>query len=136
MVYGTTDLQEFRVIASTLQNDAKIRFRCVASANDDAIYINDVGIYVRGSSVTGISDKFRLEDEIWVYPNPVNSTLFIKKDNHISWYYTIINTVGQVILRDKLDGNSVDVSFLQKGGYYIQFKAQNGSIITRKFIKQ
>ncbi len=28
-----------------------------------------------------------------------------------------------------------DVAFLQKGGYYIQIKAQNGAVVTRKFIK-
>jgi hypothetical protein len=131
--YGFTRIQRD---SFNFASDATIRFRCVGSANDDAIYINDVGIYARGSNITGISDQFRSEDEIWVYPNPVNSTLFIKKDNHISWYYTIINTVGQVILRDKLDGNSVDVSDLPIGIYFIQIKTQNGEVVTKKFIKE
>lgn len=130
--YGFTRIQSDSL---NFTDDAKIRFRCVGSANDDAIYIKDVGIYVRGSNLTGISDQSRSEDEIWVYPNPVNSTLFIKKDNHISCYYSIINSVGQVILQDELDGNGVDVSFLQQGVYYINIKVQNGEVVTRKFMK-
>ena len=131
--YGFTRIQSDSI---NFASDAKIRFRCVGSGNDDAIYIRDVGIYVRGSNVTGISEQSRSEDENWVYPNPVNSTLFIKKDSHISWYYALINSVGQVMLIDRLDGNSVDVSFLQQGGYYIQIKAQNGRVVTQKFIKR
>ena len=131
--YGFTRIQRD---SFNFANDAKIRFRCVGSANDDAIYINDVGIYVRGSSVTGISDQPTLKEKIWVYPNPVNSTLFIEKDNHIPWYYSIINSAGQVILRDELDGNNVNVAFLQKGIYFIQIKTPNGSVVTQKFIKQ
>ena len=130
--YGFTRIQSDSLIFT---DDAKIRFRCVGTANDDAIYIKDVGIYARGSNVTGVLDHSSSKDEIWVYPNPVNSTLFIKNDSHISWYYTLMNSVGQVLLIDKLVGNSIDVSFLQQGVYYIQIKAQNGKIYTRKLMK-
>ena len=130
--YGFTRIQSDSLIFT---DDAKIRFRCVGTANDDAIYIKDVGIYARGSNVTDVLDHSKSKDEIWVYPNPVNSTLFIKNDSHISWYYTLMNSVGQVLLIDKLVGNSIDVSFLQQGVYYIQIKAQNGKIYTRKLMK-
>ncbi len=50
--------------------------------------------------------------------------------------YKIINFVGQLIIETNLNGNSIDVSTLQTGIYFLQLKNENGRLFTTKFIKE
>lgn len=80
---------------------------------------------------TGIDDAFNSK-QITVYPNPTNSTLFINTENQSSFQYSITNSIGQMIRQGQLNGNSIDVSELQTGIYFISLKDEFNS----KFIKE
>jgi hypothetical protein len=84
---------------------------------------------------TGILENFNT-NEFSIYPNPSNTALFIKTENNIFNQYKIINFVGQLIIETNLNGNSIDVSTLQTGIYFLQLKNENGRLFTTKFIKE
>ncbi len=71
------------------------------------------------SSVIGDVSNEMLE----VYPNPANSTLYIKCDKRIAnSQKELYNTIGQLMLITK--ENEIDVSGLSKGMYYLRVESQ------------
>lgn len=84
---------------------------------------------------TGINE-FSTFKEISVYPNPTNSTLFIKTKNPTSFQYSVTKSIGQMIKQGQLNGNSIDVSFLKTGIYFIRLKDEKGQWFHSKFIKE
>jgi D-alanyl-D-alanine carboxypeptidase len=82
-----------------------------------------------------VSDLSLSIQAITIYPNPTNTTLFIKTENQISHQYQITNSIGQTMKQDKLIGNGVDVSSLPKGLYFIQLKDNKGKVCISKFVK-
>ncbi|MFZ4543589.1 MAG: T9SS type A sorting domain-containing protein [Saprospiraceae bacterium] len=84
---------------------------------------------------TSVSDvDFNLSHII--YPNPVLTTLYIGSNYSNVKQYQIINSLGQVLQISSIKDNSIDVSFLQKGIYYIQLKDDCGGFKVSKFIKE
>jgi Outer membrane protein Omp28/Secretion system C-terminal sorting domain len=77
-------------------------------------------------------------ENITLYPNPANNTLFINTNmefeiSNISVY----NTIGQEVLvseKNNLNKVSLDVSSLNKGIYIIQFTTSNLRQFTKKFV--
>jgi hypothetical protein len=85
-------------------------------------------------TVLSISDILN-ENKILFYPNPANTILFIKTEDNSLSQYQIFNSIGQVMKQGKLTENSVDVSGLTKGIYFIQLNVKNGQMFNSKFIK-
>jgi hypothetical protein len=84
---------------------------------------------------TGINET-SLGNSITIYPNPTNSTLFIKSETNNLLQYQILNAIGQTIQKENVKGNSIDASSLQKGIYFIQVKDEKGKLFITKFIKE
>jgi len=84
------------------------------------------------TDVSDIDDNNKFE----IYPNPTNSTLFIKTAYLSSFQFSIINAMGQVIMQGRLNDNSIDVSSLQSGIYFVRLKGENGQWFNSKFIKE
>jgi polyhydroxybutyrate depolymerase len=82
------------------------------------------------SEVSNIDDNNKFE----IYPNPTNSSLFIKTGYISTFQFSIINSMGQFILQGRLNGNSIDVSSLQSGIYFIRLKDEKGQWFNSKFI--
>ncbi|TMM31480.1 T9SS type A sorting domain-containing protein [Polaribacter aestuariivivens] len=77
-----------------------------------------------------------LENEIYLYPNPADSTLFIDNKNNIDIKnMTIFNYLGKKIITVKKPENNIDVSTLSNGVYFIKFNINN-TIYSTKFIKK
>ena len=80
------------------------------------------------NSTIGINELIK-NNTIKIYPNPVND--FIKLDTNVDGYKVLItNALGEIIL-DKIYNESIDVSLLKKGLYFIQVKNYSS-----KFIKE
>lgn len=88
------------------------------------------------SITSSIDESNNKHNSIVFYPNPTHSNLFIKTTYQGVLHYIIINSIGQVIKEEQLNVNSIDVSSLKSGIYFIQIKAENGEVITRQFVKQ
>lgn len=72
-----------------------------------------------------------------LHPNPVNDELTLLTGSVSYSEYTIVNMLGQEVMRAKVMGNStkVNVKGLTSGIYTIQLKGEGG-VITGKFVKQ
>ena len=82
------------------------------------------------NSWTGPILSRNLEENIVVYPNPVDKTINISKYVDI----TIYNTLGDVVIR-KTNINTLDVSRLNPGMYTLQIIYEN-KIINKRIIKK
>jgi peptidyl-prolyl cis-trans isomerase B (cyclophilin B) len=69
---------------------------------------------------TDIKDDTELNNMTSVYPNPVNSTLFFKGLLENNAKFEILNISGQSLLSGKMINNSIDVSLLQNGLYFLK----------------
>jgi len=74
--------------------------------------------------------------EIEIYPNPANDILTIKMDNASFNSFIIINSIGERILQQKINGTqtNLNVNMFPVGVYYIFLKSDSGMEV-KKFIK-
>lgn len=68
-----------------------------------------------------------------IYPNPVSNSLYINAANIAAC--KIMDTSGRVLLNERTSANSIDVSVLQDGIYFIQVVLENHSVVIKKFLK-
>ncbi len=83
------------------------------------------------------SEDFVVDNNFFVYPNPVNNELHFSNPNNIEVANIAINDVSgkQVVaLNANAITNTIDVSNLQSGMYLIKFTTDNRTLI-KKFIK-
>jgi hypothetical protein len=77
----------------------------------------------------GISDA-ALSGKLSIYPNPAGQVLYVKADVGLEpESYTIINALGQQVQSGLLKGrNSVNVSGLASGSYFIRVQTGKGAV--------
>ena len=73
-------------------------------------------------------------DEVRIYPNPAHSVLNIEGDNlkEAALYSAIGTMVGKVMLNGMT--NSINVSGLSKGVYFVKITSVEGTVCTRKVV--
>ncbi len=81
-----------------------------------------------------------IEDEtlegVQIYPNPVTNVLNIQTTSDLGdKIVTVFNINGKRVLNEKLINNTLEVSTLQSGMYFLRLES-NGKVLNRKFIKQ
>jgi hypothetical protein len=104
-----------------------------------AVFPNVVDANAAGTS--GISSymftTLSTPDEIFVdfsiYPNPTTDTLYINQTQELE-KVEVINMNGQLVFTKENNLETIDVSRLQNGAYFLKVYAQNGST-AKKFIK-
>lgn len=85
-------------------------------------------------STTGI--KSTTTEIMDIYPNPVENIInFSLTKGQILVAYTIYNLAGQNIRSEKSNFQSLDVSNLFTGSYYIEMLDNKGNLFTSKFMK-
>ncbi len=110
-------------------NDANKELRITNANGDSAFY---------GSSPLSVNENANTEFSI--YPNPVKNDLLLnsnKKSGNLKIH--IFNIVGK-LLSNKTSNfkiqESIDVSNLSNGIYFLNIKDENGNIEVKKFIKE
>jgi hypothetical protein len=75
---------------------------------------------------------------IRIYPNPVHNIVHIEHSFHSSVQLTITDSFGNVLLSDlQLENNlGLDLSGYSQGLYFALFTLEDGTKVSRKFIKQ
>ena len=73
-------------------------------------------------------------ENIEVYPNPVTDQLQIKHEINDLKEITVINLVGEVVMIVNPKANSIDLSSLLSGHYFVRFKSQS-DMITKRIVK-
>jgi serine protease AprX len=92
------------------------------------------------NATTGLSLNTRdytYDNSIFVYPNPASNVLNFDVKNNIAISSVSINDVsGKEIYKSvSVISNSIDISNLSSGVYFVTFKSENNSV-TKKFIKE
>lgn len=74
--------------------------------------------------------------ELLIYPNPTADKIFINASNNIIFNSKVrlINSIGQTVVNMKLE-NSLDVSFLVNGLYFLEINAPEG-LFRKKIVIQ
>lgn len=74
-------------------------------------------------------------NEITLYPNPVQNTLNLKSKNSIQIVaLNVYDVMGQLVLKS-LKSESIDVSILTQGVYFLKIQTINGNV-NKKFLKK
>ena len=89
----------------------------VASLRDDSIRFSDFSI---AEGTLSTNQKF-LENEIFLSPNPVRDILTVsEKTVALFSKICIYDANGKQVLNQKIDTNSIDISFLPAGMYFVK----------------
>ncbi len=72
--------------------------------------------------------------EIKIFPNPVSKKLYLISENHLIDNIVIYSATGKKVLEAIKFENSIDVSTLSKGMYFLEIESTEGRSV-RKFIK-
>ncbi len=81
---------------------------------------------------TGIYDLY-VNTELSIYPNPVKNILSIQSTKNLTKSYKIFDATGKLISKGKITNNTIDISNLSDGVYYLTFKDEAKLL---KFVKQ
>jgi len=87
---------------------------------------------VRTDNITSVEDINASTSSISVYPNPARDRITIEDDNMTS--VKIISLTGATLFTGTQ--KIIDTRFLASGVYFIQIQRRNGSLGTRKIIKE
>jgi len=89
-------------------------------------------LYTCHQAATGIPEN--QEENILLYPNPTSSILTLNTSEQIN-SVNIIDITGKTVKTIASNSNTIDVSDLVKGIYFLQVQTDNG-ITNNKFIKE
>ena len=70
-----------------------------------------------------------------IYPNPVSDQLFISSKNTVIETISIYSLTGKKVFEGANKTNSIDVSTLSKGMYFVEISSASGKSVKR-FIKK
>ena len=80
--------------------------------------------------------SFTFENEFVLYPNPASSTLSIQAKNQMTIQSVeVYNLVGQLVIAVPNATQTIDVSNLETGTYFIKVNTANGNAVS-KFVKE
>jgi hypothetical protein len=94
----------------------------------------DMGAFEYRDTSSVLNQK--LENSLWVYPNPVEDWLKINFSKNKIKKLKITSLVGkQLVTKNLLESNQINVSILKKGVYIIAITDQTGKMYVAKFHK-
>lgn len=100
-------------------------------ANNDADSLYQIDV----EQTAGLNDLTHFQDKLTIYPNPATIQLTIKSQQTSINKIEIISSTGKVIKTLKPNSNTINISDLSNGIYFVIF-VSNGSRIIKKFTKQ
>ena len=105
----------------------------VATATDANGNTSEFGV----STDSTLSIEQLVKRTFKLYPNPVFNKLFVQAPSSGSYDLKLVNTLGQVVLKQNNNKSSIEVnvSNLTKGLYFLNITSEEGDNQTIKFIK-
>lgn len=110
--------------------DNYIVFKYNAATTFNSLYIDNF-VYEDNPSLS--TSDFDFNNKVKIFPNPVKNILSVKGQNIKAIKILTVN--GRIVLSQISDLNTVDVSGLSSGMYFINIETNNGSRVVKKFIK-
>lgn len=109
-------------------------FICIGYQEVDNAGNMDIYLVKTDENEVTTTNELTRNENVKIYPNPVNDILNIETNFNASANYTIKNIAGQEIQNGVLN-NSINVNNLEQGVYFIEITNENKTY-TNKFIKQ
>lgn len=88
-----------------------------------------------GQSTVGIKNMAKEENQLFVYPNPASGILFFRAEEKTFFEISVVNAVGQEVLRGNEVQNQINITSLSTGIYFLEAKTATGKVYRNKFIK-
>jgi hypothetical protein len=108
----------------------------LSNENEIEIFLyGDAYVTVEFELTNSVYDNF-IYDNIEIYPNPVNETLFFKGESTFKNIFVYDLEGKKVLFYDSSNNNKIDVTSLCKGTYIIKFEEANGNIQTMMLFKE
>lgn len=104
-----------------------------ATAIDASGVTGSVIITISNQSSASIYEN-EISELVELYPNPVQTELFINSKENIE-SIEIRNSLGQIVKKITSNYNSIDVSDLKQGVYFLQIETGKG-LVSERFIKK
>lgn len=125
-------LNDYAFIDYDIKNQVKYYYRLAQKDNDGKITYSKI-----------VSTKIRSDDfsksSIRIYPNPANNILTIDYLGNalldVECQISILNSMGIKVYCDKVDNQTVDISMLSKGLYFIEIK-MGQEVFFEKLVKK
>ena len=92
-------------------------------------YIDDI---LLSDEIFGIDENSQLDFSI--YPSPTTGALNIESESTIT-QIEIYNQLGQLVTSNS-NQNTIDISSVNTGLYFVKLKDDNGNVTTQKVIKK
>ncbi|MEE4256038.1 MAG: T9SS type A sorting domain-containing protein [Bacteroidales bacterium] len=91
-----------------------------------------VGLKLAFPEVFGTDDRSLAQNQIKIYPNPANNSIRIKGWNKSTSDYRIFTTSGKEVMSGThIAGETIDISHLRPGLYFMSLKSENGSKVMK-----
>lgn len=108
-----------------------VKFAFLLAQTADKVYIDNVSLVEEGG---GVTVKTNEANNTVIYPNPTKNLLNIQSSKYFSEVY-IVNVLGKKVLNVTNGSNSIDVSSLYSGIYFLKLTDTNQQVETLKFQK-
>lgn len=82
-----------------------------------------------------MNDVFAENKKVLLYPNPAKETVSFKNADKIQ-SVDVYESTGRKVKTVKMDGESINVSDLKSGNYYLEISLKDGSTSYQKLIKE
>lgn len=101
---------------------------------DQNVYVDNIYAYKTSDPVSIISDK---AIELSVYPNSFVDKVFVESVEDIN-LIEVFNTIGErlKVQNENCSQSEIDFSNLDNGIYFLKISLENGSVVTKKILKQ
>lgn len=131
-VLGTNGEELDLVLDNTTNSETFLR--TVNFTVNTIVFDPEADLISRYNSVSLHIDKFTLENQFQIYPNPTTHKVHISKPNNIIVsHINVYNTLGQLLLTTPWT-DSLDLSTLSSGLFFVQLHANQG-IINKSVLK-
>ncbi|WP_082171061.1 S8 family serine peptidase [Chryseobacterium sp. Hurlbut01] len=87
-------------------------------------------------STLSIDNIIKKEDQIQIYPNPVDDILNIKNNNNVEAQILILDSSGRLLIKEIVKDSKVNVKALETGNYMLLYKDKENREVSIKFIKK
>ncbi len=84
----------------------------------------------------GIEDYLSIANTVTIYPSPATNVLTIEADNLNVNMITIVSATGQTVKTCSTSTNTIDVSDLASGIYFLQIQTNDKGMVSKRFVKR
>jgi hypothetical protein len=120
-------------VSYTAEETKNYKFRLIKNWGNQGVSFDNFSVECTACATASISDQKAFE--FLVYPNPSTNFLNVKTQENLS-SLQVLDILGKSIITEREVKETLDISTLNKGVYFLKLTSDNGLISTKRFIKK